>query len=205
MGIDQLGFQSVQLGYLKILPIVTGTQGNGHRPAGVPVCPAWLPEDPANGQRRPKQHKSRKRIRVQPDEGILDLVMDRIGDNLPQSTEKSRILVIPVGARHKCQQAGGRIRIPDKSRSKQLRKSTAIYRRRVRMNNIYRGFTGENDEEYRVQNTLSVEHHLENATTELQIQCISHSITILTADHSTSKSEHPEITISVTKLNPKAD
>ncbi|KZV27758.1 hypothetical protein F511_39648 [Dorcoceras hygrometricum] len=42
---------------------------------------------------------------VQPDEGFSDLVMDRIGDNLPQSTEKSRILVIPVGARHKCQQA----------------------------------------------------------------------------------------------------
>ncbi|KZV57499.1 hypothetical protein F511_32679 [Dorcoceras hygrometricum] len=41
---------------------------------------------------------------VQPDEGISDLVVDRIGDNLPQSTEKSRILVIPVGARHKCQQ-----------------------------------------------------------------------------------------------------
>ncbi|KZV16410.1 MADS-box transcription factor 6 [Dorcoceras hygrometricum] len=41
---------------------------------------------------------------VQPDEGVSVLVMDRIGDNLPQSTEKSRILVIPVGARHKCQQ-----------------------------------------------------------------------------------------------------
>ncbi|KZV26253.1 hypothetical protein F511_19829 [Dorcoceras hygrometricum] len=41
---------------------------------------------------------------VQPDEGVLDLVVDRIGDNLPQSTEKSRIIVIPVGARHKCQQ-----------------------------------------------------------------------------------------------------
>ncbi|KZV57525.1 peroxisome biogenesis protein 2 [Dorcoceras hygrometricum] len=41
---------------------------------------------------------------VQPDEGVSDLVMDRIGDNLPQSTEKSRIIVIPVGARHKCQQ-----------------------------------------------------------------------------------------------------
>ncbi|KZV15910.1 hypothetical protein F511_24433 [Dorcoceras hygrometricum] len=41
---------------------------------------------------------------VQPDEGVLVLVVDRIGDNLPQSTEKSRILVIPVGARHKCQQ-----------------------------------------------------------------------------------------------------
>ncbi|KZV26987.1 hypothetical protein F511_17100 [Dorcoceras hygrometricum] len=40
---------------------------------------------------------------VQPDEGVLDLVVDRIGDNLPQSTEKSRIIVIPVGARHKCQ------------------------------------------------------------------------------------------------------
>ncbi|KZV36881.1 GDP-L-galactose phosphorylase 2-like [Dorcoceras hygrometricum] len=41
---------------------------------------------------------------VQPDEGVSVLVVDRIGDNLPQSTEKSRILVIPVGARHKCQQ-----------------------------------------------------------------------------------------------------
>ncbi|KZV17526.1 hypothetical protein F511_37452 [Dorcoceras hygrometricum] len=40
---------------------------------------------------------------VQPDEGVSVLVVDRIGDNLPQSTEKSRILVIPVGARH-CQQ-----------------------------------------------------------------------------------------------------
>ncbi|KZV37030.1 hypothetical protein F511_11976 [Dorcoceras hygrometricum] len=36
------------------------------------------------------------------------------------------------------------------SRSKQRRKSTEIYRRRVRMNSNYRGFTGENDEEYRV-------------------------------------------------------
>ncbi|KZV26008.1 hypothetical protein F511_03881 [Dorcoceras hygrometricum] len=41
---------------------------------------------------------------VQPDEGVSILVVDRIGDYLPQSTEKSRILVIPVGARHKCQQ-----------------------------------------------------------------------------------------------------
>ncbi|KZV40680.1 hypothetical protein F511_18436 [Dorcoceras hygrometricum] len=41
---------------------------------------------------------------VQPDEGVSILVVDRIGDYLPQSTEKSRVLVIPVGARHKCQQ-----------------------------------------------------------------------------------------------------
>ncbi|KZV34486.1 hypothetical protein F511_20414 [Dorcoceras hygrometricum] len=41
---------------------------------------------------------------VQPDEGVSVLVVDRIGDNLPQSTEKSRVLVIPVGARHKFQQ-----------------------------------------------------------------------------------------------------
>ncbi|KZV16946.1 myosin-6-like [Dorcoceras hygrometricum] len=33
---------------------------------------------------------------------------------------------------------------------KQRRKSTAIYRRRVRMNSNYRGFTGENDEKYRI-------------------------------------------------------
>ncbi|KZV17415.1 hypothetical protein F511_09087 [Dorcoceras hygrometricum] len=41
---------------------------------------------------------------VQPDEGVSVLVVDLIGDYLPQSTEKSRVLVIPVGARHKCQQ-----------------------------------------------------------------------------------------------------
>ncbi|KZV34161.1 sphingoid long-chain bases kinase 2, mitochondrial [Dorcoceras hygrometricum] len=41
---------------------------------------------------------------VQPDEGVSVLVVDRIGDYLPQSTENSRVLVIPVGARHKCQQ-----------------------------------------------------------------------------------------------------
>ncbi|KZV44656.1 hypothetical protein F511_40565 [Dorcoceras hygrometricum] len=44
---------------------------------------------------------------VQPDEGVSDLVVDRIGVNYPQSTEKSRIIVITVGARHKCQR--GRI------------------------------------------------------------------------------------------------
>ncbi|KZV19724.1 hypothetical protein F511_34953 [Dorcoceras hygrometricum] len=44
--------------------------------------------------------------------------------------------------------------------SKQRRKSTEIYRRRVRMNSNYRGFTGENDEEYQVQNKLSVEQHM---------------------------------------------
>ncbi|KZV27638.1 hypothetical protein F511_42830 [Dorcoceras hygrometricum] len=48
------------------------------------------------------------RLLVQPNEGVSDLVMDRIGDNLPQSTEKSWIIVIPVGARHKCQQVPGR-------------------------------------------------------------------------------------------------
>ncbi|KZV26281.1 hypothetical protein F511_37434 [Dorcoceras hygrometricum] len=41
---------------------------------------------------------------VQPDKGVSVLVVDRIGDYLPQSTEKSRVLEIPVGARHKCQQ-----------------------------------------------------------------------------------------------------
>ncbi|KZV34113.1 hypothetical protein F511_42092 [Dorcoceras hygrometricum] len=41
---------------------------------------------------------------VQPDEGVSVLVVDWIGDYLPQYTKKSRVLVIPVGARHKCQQ-----------------------------------------------------------------------------------------------------
>ncbi|KZV25133.1 hypothetical protein F511_42856 [Dorcoceras hygrometricum] len=49
---------------------------------------------------------------VQPDEGVSDLVVDRIGDNLPQSTEKSRIIVITVGARHKCQRDSRRFRPP---------------------------------------------------------------------------------------------
>ncbi|KZV16439.1 hypothetical protein F511_30809 [Dorcoceras hygrometricum] len=47
--------------------------------------------------------------------------MDRIGDYLPQSTEKSRVIEIPVGARHKCQQGNNnnnnnnsnRIQIPN--------------------------------------------------------------------------------------------
>ncbi|KZV38577.1 hypothetical protein F511_04282 [Dorcoceras hygrometricum] len=42
---------------------------------------------------------------VQPDEGVSDLVVERIGVKLPQSTEKSRVLETPVGARHKWQQA----------------------------------------------------------------------------------------------------
>ncbi|KZV45929.1 hypothetical protein F511_28280 [Dorcoceras hygrometricum] len=50
-------------------------------------------------------------ILVQPDEGVSVLVVDRIGVYLPQSTEKSRVLVIPVGARHKCQQ-GNRFERP---------------------------------------------------------------------------------------------
>ncbi|KZV29318.1 hypothetical protein F511_34973 [Dorcoceras hygrometricum] len=55
MGIEQLNFKSIQLGYLKILqmgntdPKITGTHGNGDRPAEPPLCPDWLPEDPANG------------------------------------------------------------------------------------------------------------------------------------------------------------
>ncbi|KZV22650.1 strictosidine synthase 3-like [Dorcoceras hygrometricum] len=43
--------------------IITGTQGNGDRPAEVPVCPAWLPEDPATGKHRSKQQKKEKKIR----------------------------------------------------------------------------------------------------------------------------------------------
>ncbi|KZV49273.1 hypothetical protein F511_38758 [Dorcoceras hygrometricum] len=50
---------------------------------------------------------------VQAEEGVSFLVVDRIGDiyrNLPRRAE---VIVTTVGARHKCQQAGGRIRIPD--------------------------------------------------------------------------------------------
>ncbi|KZV13769.1 hypothetical protein F511_45067 [Dorcoceras hygrometricum] len=36
---------------------------------------------------------------VQPDEGVSVLVVDRIGDYLPESTEKSRVLVIPIKIR----------------------------------------------------------------------------------------------------------
>ncbi|KZV54307.1 ent-kaur-16-ene synthase, chloroplastic [Dorcoceras hygrometricum] len=63
---------------------------------------------------------------VQPDEGVSVLVVDRIGDYLPQSTEKSQVLVIPVGARHKCQQA--RMDSPQKVGPEQLRRGAAAAR-----------------------------------------------------------------------------
>ncbi|KZV34547.1 hypothetical protein F511_28154 [Dorcoceras hygrometricum] len=46
--------------------IVTRTQGNGDRPAGVPVCPAWLPEDPATGHTDRKIQKQEKNMRSSP-------------------------------------------------------------------------------------------------------------------------------------------
>ncbi|KZV39311.1 hypothetical protein F511_22968 [Dorcoceras hygrometricum] len=53
------------------------------------------------------------------------------------------------------------------SRSKQRRKSTVIYRIRVRMNSIHRGFTGENDEEMSGSNVLSVDQNLVEALSKL--------------------------------------
>ncbi|KZV35316.1 digalactosyldiacylglycerol synthase 1, chloroplastic-like [Dorcoceras hygrometricum] len=50
---------------------------------------------------------------VQADEGVSFLVVDLIGDfyrNLPRRADD---IVTTVGARNKCQQAGGRIRIPN--------------------------------------------------------------------------------------------
>ncbi|KZV29428.1 hypothetical protein F511_18696 [Dorcoceras hygrometricum] len=44
----------------------TGTQGRGDRPAELPLCPARLPETPANGQRRPKQQKQENKYEVKP-------------------------------------------------------------------------------------------------------------------------------------------
>ncbi|KZV32231.1 hypothetical protein F511_27331 [Dorcoceras hygrometricum] len=57
----------------------------------------------------PSFSKNSSVLLVQPDEGVSVLVVDRIGDYLPQSTEKSRVLVIPVGARHKCRQDTARL------------------------------------------------------------------------------------------------
>ncbi|KZV15886.1 hypothetical protein F511_21420 [Dorcoceras hygrometricum] len=35
---------------VRYITKITGTHGNGDRPAEPPLCPAWLPEDPASGQ-----------------------------------------------------------------------------------------------------------------------------------------------------------
>ncbi|KZV36963.1 hypothetical protein F511_20263 [Dorcoceras hygrometricum] len=45
---------------------ITGTHGKGDRPAEPPLCPAWLPEDPANGQHRPKTQKKENKYEVKP-------------------------------------------------------------------------------------------------------------------------------------------
>ncbi|KZV20484.1 hypothetical protein F511_31855 [Dorcoceras hygrometricum] len=50
---------------------------------------------------------------VQADEGVSFLVMDRIGDFYRNLPRRADVIVTTVGARHKCQQAGGRIRIPN--------------------------------------------------------------------------------------------
>ncbi|KZV53107.1 hypothetical protein F511_05683 [Dorcoceras hygrometricum] len=46
--------------------VQTGTQRNGDRPAGAPLGPAWLPEDPASGQHRPKTQKQENKYEVKP-------------------------------------------------------------------------------------------------------------------------------------------
>ncbi|KZV34136.1 hypothetical protein F511_19226 [Dorcoceras hygrometricum] len=50
---------------------------------------------------------------VQADEGVSFLVVDRIGDFYGNLQRRADVIVTTVGARHKCQQAGGRIRIPN--------------------------------------------------------------------------------------------
>ncbi|KZV31996.1 triacylglycerol lipase 2 [Dorcoceras hygrometricum] len=50
---------------------------------------------------------------VQADEGVSFLVVDRIGDFYRNLPRRADVIVTTVGARQKCQQAGGRIRIPN--------------------------------------------------------------------------------------------
>ncbi|KZV55819.1 hypothetical protein F511_20884 [Dorcoceras hygrometricum] len=50
---------------------------------------------------------------VHADEGVSFLVVDRIGDIYRNLPRRADVIVTTVGARHKCQQAGGRIRIPN--------------------------------------------------------------------------------------------
>ncbi|KZV49335.1 TMV resistance protein N-like [Dorcoceras hygrometricum] len=57
---------------------------------------------------------------VQADEGVLFLVVDRIGDFYRNLPRRADVIVTTVGARHKCQQAGGRIRIPNNLICQQL-------------------------------------------------------------------------------------
>ncbi|KZV30182.1 hypothetical protein F511_43565 [Dorcoceras hygrometricum] len=56
---------------------MTGTQGKGDRPAGAPLSPSWLPEDPANGQHRPKTQKQENKYEVKPqyEELLKQLIM----------------------------------------------------------------------------------------------------------------------------------
>ncbi|KZV40702.1 hypothetical protein F511_29219 [Dorcoceras hygrometricum] len=43
---------------------ITGTHGKGDRLAEPPLCPDWLPEDPANGQHRPKTQKQENKYEL---------------------------------------------------------------------------------------------------------------------------------------------
>ncbi|KZV41250.1 hypothetical protein F511_42035 [Dorcoceras hygrometricum] len=56
---------------------MTGPQGKGDRPGGAPIGPAWLPEDPANGQHRPKTQKQENTYEVKPqyEELLKQLIM----------------------------------------------------------------------------------------------------------------------------------
>ncbi|KZV35712.1 hypothetical protein F511_43019 [Dorcoceras hygrometricum] len=188
MGIDQLGFQSVQLGYLKILQMGPSA-----------ITPQWFSDTTDQLVTTPMiafylsctTHLSTDHnvalSQISPGHGNLSLLKratslvmpNTAGTSLELNSKSSRTLgssfaktfdqhcyfafLSSVDSGHLTginRKSYSRRDQRHQSRPKQRRKSTAIYRRRVRMNSNYRGFTGENDEKYRVQNILSVEQHL---------------------------------------------
>ncbi|KZV31164.1 hypothetical protein F511_16488 [Dorcoceras hygrometricum] len=172
MGIDQLKFQSVHPGYLKILQLGNTDPNNkkqekeyevkpqSSRPAKklavISIEPLY-PHSVSTGEIIGTTHLSASHNMA------LSQVLNRsMAQYHAMSKPLTKAQLVPSILKLKklYRKSYSRRAQRHQSRSKQWRKSTTIYQRRIRMNSIYRGFTGENDEEYRVQNTLSVEQHL---------------------------------------------
>ncbi|KZV35667.1 hypothetical protein F511_15122 [Dorcoceras hygrometricum] len=229
MGIDQLGFQSVQLGYLKILQMGNADPNNPKYGPLNPYIPfrsttigksivaidpiamrtSWrsnsdiansigYPRMSASGESSTTMHRllhaSGSHPITPPDDPKHDnFSLLKIATSLVTSNTTGTSLELKSRSSHSQQKTllnshknlrihsfiafplQRQLRPPNwyqsksysrrsqryQSRSKQRWKSTEIYRRSLRMNSIYRGFTGENYEKYWVQNTISVDQHLQ--------------------------------------------
>ncbi|KZV32487.1 ABC transporter B family member [Dorcoceras hygrometricum] len=232
MGIDQLGFQSVQLGYLKILQMDNVDPNNTKARKEYEVKPqpanqlavnlnrASIPAECINRGNhrsviiRPVSHHSsvffrhNQSVRHHSDDIIVPFRHDTsvcrsqrgsisakklltartkktARNTYPEAHTHRRTLYSTVVKTHQLTvssrflsnvESGFLTGINWKSYSrraqrhqypsKQRRKSTAIYRRRVRMNSNYRGFTGENDEEYQEGYTRRFDVHSPSADTQ---------------------------------------